>query len=70
MTEERKPEDYDVRVRNYNLRRGRISHKEVNSFLEGLPDDAEHAVDTETHWATPYQSRMADVDDDTAANDS
>jgi len=61
MTDERKPEDYDVRVQRYNLRCGRISRDQVASFLENLPDDSEHAVETETHWATPYEDRMANV---------
>lgn len=66
MTDERKPEDYDVRVVHYNVRRGRMSHDDVKAFIADLPDEAEHARETETRWATRFQSRLEEGDDASA----
>ena len=36
-------QDWDVRVRERNLRQGRLSEKDVEKFLTALPDKEENA---------------------------
>jgi hypothetical protein len=37
------PQDWDVRVRERNLRQGRLTEKDVEKFLSALPDREENA---------------------------
>jgi hypothetical protein len=49
---------FDSRVLEFALRRKEISHQEIRTHLESLPDEAEEAVDMEVQFATPYANRV------------
>lgn len=42
MSNKINPWDLDIRVRERNLKNGRLQDKEVDKFLSSLPDLAEH----------------------------
>jgi len=45
---------FDIRTQKHRLRRGEISHDELKSFLEELPDEAAEAEETETRFTATY----------------
>ena len=55
---------FDVRTQNFRLLRKEISHDDLKSFLESLPDDAEEAVETETRFIASARSESADTSDE------
>ena len=48
---------HDVRLVRHHLRRNLINQKDVDSHLESLPDDAEHAEETETRFVGHFEAR-------------
>ncbi len=55
---------FDVRTQNFRLLRKEISHDDLKSFLESLPDDAGEAVETETRFIASARSESADASDE------
>jgi len=48
---------FDVRLLKYRLRRGEITHDQVEKHLTGLADDAEEGVETETQFVAAFKNR-------------
>ena len=49
---------FDSRVLEFALRRKEITHQDIQTHLEALPDEAEEAVDMEVVFATPFADRV------------
>jgi len=45
---------FDIRTQRYRLLRGELSHDDIDSYLDSLPDEAEEAEETETRFAALY----------------
>jgi hypothetical protein len=50
----------DVRVVNFHLRAGNVSHEDYNSYLNDLPDDAEEGVEVEVRFDNAFERRSAE----------
>jgi hypothetical protein len=50
MSQPNNDDRFDVRILQNHLRDGVLTRKEVDAFLSKLPDDAEHATETETRF--------------------
>ena len=48
---------YDVRVVEFHLRNGTISHAEYEKYLTDLADDAAESEETETTFIPSYENR-------------
>lgn len=53
--------DYDVRVRERNLRNGKLKPEEVRRYLEQLPDCADQAVVTDLRQPAIKHAEHADT---------
>ena len=56
--------ELDVRVIEFNLRRGTLPLDEYKKYLESLPDSADEAVETEVTFEPIVASRAEDSADD------
>lgn len=54
MSQDRDNSRFDTRIIEHGIRRGTLKPAEVNTFLQDLPDDAEHAVDANVRFTTPF----------------
>lgn len=45
---------FDTRTQKHRLRRGEISHEDLDGFLAALPDEADEAVETETRFESLF----------------
>jgi hypothetical protein len=52
---------FDVRIRNLNLKRGTITHEDIEKYLKNLPDDSQWA---EEHRVYEEQSEPASGGDE------
>ena len=48
---------FDVRVVEYHLRKGTISHEEYEQYLTALADDETESEETETQFVPSYENR-------------
>ncbi|MCO4744070.1 MAG: hypothetical protein KC912_04730 [Proteobacteria bacterium] len=56
--------DYDVRVVNSLARRGELDREAYAAHLAALPDEADEGVETETRFATPYNDRAENAEEE------
>ena len=54
---------FDVRTQPHRLLRKEISREELDTFLDGLPDDAAEAVETSTRFVASASTPTQDGDD-------
>ena len=54
---------FDVRVLAHRKRRGELTDEEINKYLGGLADDAEHGEETETVFTASFAQRAANEAD-------
>jgi hypothetical protein len=52
--------EFDVRTVRHQLRRQKITNEQVEKYLASLPDDAEHAEETETRFVGHFEQRRAE----------
>lgn len=50
------PQNYDTRLIRHHVRRGELDRKQLDKRLAELPDDAEHAVETEARFEPTRRS--------------
>ena len=56
--------EFDVRTVRHQLRRQKITNDQLQKRLDGLPDDAEHAEETETRFVGYFEQRREDEDEE------
>ena len=62
MTQKTNPWTFDVRVRERNLKAGSITDKDVDKYVAGLPDLADHSEPFATSQPALAQPPAAEVD--------
>ena len=55
--------DFDVRVVEFNIRRGTVKREEYQKLLDKLPDETEEGEETETRFADPFDQRHYKAED-------
>ena len=70
MTQKTNPWTFDVRVRERNLKAGTVTDKDVDKYIAGLPDLADHSESFATSQpALAPPPPAAVVEDDSALDD-
>ena len=52
---------HDVRLVRHHMRRNTLEVKDHDKYLDGLPDVAEHADETETRFARVWNSEATEA---------
>ena len=52
---------FDVRLVKHRIRRGELTHQEVENHLSALADDAEHGEETTTEFVATFKNRDGQV---------
>ncbi len=69
MTQKTNPWTFDVRVRERNLKAGTVTEKDVDKYIAGLPDLAEHSEAFGTSQPALAPPPAAVVEHDAALDD-
>lgn len=63
MATPNKPDEkFDVRVLQHRLRRGVVTEKDYQKYLDALPDDSEELAETSTRFQSQYARRQSTED--------
>ncbi len=58
----------DIRVVEFNIRRGHLSREDYQTWLDGLEASDEHGEPTTTVFATPYADRLQNAEEEPSAD--